>query len=212
MNRLALIGSKEFAHQIRCFAERYGQFQVVGFFDDYRSPGSIVEGLPVLGGVADIEDKYKEGLFDFIFLAAGYSNFDFRERVFNQLKGVVPFANIIMPHVFFDENVSLGEGIFIGGETAIGSSTVIEDNVFIHGYSNIAHDNRIGKHTYISGRLDTAGFVKIGERNFIGIRAIFSDHVETCADVWIGLGCIVAKDIKQPGKYMSPSIKLYKIE
>ena len=39
-----------------------------------------------------------------------------------------------------------------------------------------------------------------------------ADHIKLTNDVWIGLGCIVTKDIKEPGKYMSPSAKLYKIE
>ena len=49
MKRLALIGSKEFAQQIRGFAEKTGEFMVVGYFDDFEEKGTIIEGLPVLG-------------------------------------------------------------------------------------------------------------------------------------------------------------------
>jgi sugar O-acyltransferase (sialic acid O-acetyltransferase NeuD family) len=211
MKKLALIGSKDFAEQIQCFVERTGEFVVVGYFDDFEPKGKIIRSLPVLGRIDEIEDVFKTGVFDNIFLAAGYNNFKFRENVFNDLYGKVPFANIIMPEVTIEENVTLGEGIFIGENSVIGQNTIIEDNVFMHMGTFLSHDNKVGMHTYISGRVDTAGFVTIGKRNFIGVRALFSDHITICDDVWIGIGCMVLKDIKEPGKYMTNN-KLYKIE
>ena len=212
MKRLALIGSKDLAEQIQNYVARTGTYSVVGFFDDYVESGTIIRGLPILGKISDAEKKYSEGFFDYVFFAAGYNNFSFREKVFSSLSEHIPFANIIDPSVSFGQNTKVGKGIYIGPDSIIGDNTIIGDNVFIHGNTIIAHDNVIGNHTYISGRVDTAGFCCIGERNFVGIKVLFSDHVKTCNDVWIGLGCIVAKDIKEPGKYMSPSAKLYKIE
>lgn len=212
MKRLALIGSKEFAQQIRGFAEKTGDFRVVGYFDDFEKQGTIIEGLPVIGSRKDIVDVYSSNKFDEIFIAAGYNNFEFRDKAFSELKGEVPFANIIMPDAELSETTSLGEGVFIGTKTYFGENVRIDDNVFIHGHTFISHDNVIGSHTYISGRLTTAGFVNIGKRNFFGIGAIVSDHISTCDDVWIGLGSIVAKRIKKPGKYISQNILLTKID
>ena len=155
---------------------------------------------------------YQKGIFDFVFEGIGYTRFDLREYYYNLLKGKVPFANIIMPDVTIGKNVVLGEGIYIGDNSYIGDDTIIENNVFIHGDSNIGHNNKIGAHTYISGRFNSAGFCSIGMRNFVGICVIIADHIKITSDVWIGLGCIVAKNVNQPGKYMSPSAKLYKIE
>jgi sugar O-acyltransferase (sialic acid O-acetyltransferase NeuD family) len=212
MIRLALIGSKDFAIQIRGFAEKTGQFQVIGYFDDFEEKGTLIEGLPVLGKRSDIETLFKDNIFDEIFLAAGYNNFQFRELAFNDLKGKVPFANIIMPDAELNDTTSLGEGIFIGTKNCFGENVRIDDNVFIHGHSFISHDNHIGSHTYISGKFTTAGFVTIGKRNFFGICSIVSDHISTCDDVWIGLGSIVAKKIKRPGRYVSQNILLTKID
>ncbi len=211
MKRLALIGTKEFSDQIITFANRTGEFEFVGYFDDLVEKGTTINGNPVFGKVEDAISLYKEGVFDCIFEGIGYTRFDLREYYYNMLKGKVPFANIIMPKVNIEENVKLGEGIFIGENSDLGQNTVIEDNVFMHMGTFLAHDNKVGKHTYISGRIDTAGFVTIGERNFVGVRALFSDHVSTCDSVWIGIGCMVLKDIKESGKYMSNS-KLFKIE
>lgn len=212
MSRIALIGSKEFAQQIRSSIDAIGTDEVVGYFDDYMVAGSIVEGLPILGSTKDIWKIYNNQFFDSLFIAVGYSSFDFRERMFDEFHGRIPFSNIISRSANIDPSVIIGEGVHIGPDSSIGPHSIIADNVFIHGVSSIGHDNMIGRHTYISGRFDSAGFVQIGARNFIGIRVMFSDHISICDDVWIGLGCVVAKNIKEPGKYMSPAAKIYKIE
>lgn len=211
MKRLALIGSKEFAKQICAFVEETQEYNVVGYFDDYEEIGTLIRNIPVLGKISDIERCYKDALFDYVFFAAGYNNFSFRESTFNFLKGKVPFANIIMPNVKLGNNVKLGEGVFVGNNTMIDDDTIIEDNVFIHGHSEIGHDNIVGSHTYISGRFNSAGFTKLGKRNFYGICVIVSDHITICDDVWVGLGCVIAQNITEAGKYMIKT-KLYKID
>ena len=212
MKRLAIIGAKEFAEQITDFAIQTGQFEVVGYYDNLVPKGAVVNGLPVLGTVADAVSGFEGHVFDEIFIGVGYTRFDLREQFYLQLKGKVPFANIIMPSARIAESAKLGEGVFIGGQTVIDAGSVIADNVFIHGMSNIGHNNSVGAHTYISGRFNSAGFCTIGKRNFIGICVLMADHIDITDDVWIGLGCIVAKNIKESGKYMSPAAKLYKIE
>lgn len=212
MKRLALIGSRAFASQIRQYAENTNNYRVVGCFDDFEEKGKLINGIPVFGGISDVEEVFNAGAFDCLFFAAGYNNFQFRENAFLRFKGKVPFATIIMPTAQVSAGVKIGEGVFIGDGCFIAANTQIEDNVFIHGSSHIGHDNHIDSHTYISGRFDTAGFCTIGKRCFIGIRVCISDHITICDDAWIGLACVVAKDIKEPGKYMSAATKLYKVE
>ena len=211
MKKLALIGSKEFAQQIRHFAEYAGGYETVGYFDDFVTAGEVIEGLPVLGHIDDIEDEFKRGKFDEIFLAAGYNNFMFRESVFDGLKGKVPFATIIDPTAEVCRGVSLGEGVYVGRNTIIDDCAIVDDNVFIHRNCLIGHDSHIHSHSYISGLDHMAGYCDIGKRNFIGLSVCIADHISTCDDVWIGIGCIVAKRIKKPGKYMTESVLLTKI-
>lgn len=211
MKKLALIGSKDFAQQIRHFADYAGDYETIGYFDDFEEPGSIVEGLPVLGHYMDIEDEFRKNKFDALFLAAGYNNFQFRESAFMQLKGKVPFATIIDPTAEICRGVQLGEGVYVGRNTIIDDCAIVEDNVFIHRNCLIGHDSLIHSHSYISGLDHMAGFCEIGARNFIGLSVCVADHITTCDDVWIGIGCIVAKNIRKPGKYMTESVLLTKI-
>jgi len=212
MKKLALIGTKEFAQQIRGFIKRIGGFEFVGYLDDMVEKNTIIEGYSVLGSVSDAKYLYKQGIIECVFIAIGYSRFDLREFYYNILKNVVPFANIIEPTAELGENVKLGEGIYIGRNTIIDDGTELKDNVFIHRNCLIGHDSIIGKHTYCSGMDHMAGFCYIGERTFIGLSVCVADHIVIGDDVWVGIGSIVAKNLKKSGKYLSQNILLTKIE
>ena len=209
--RLTLIGTKEFSDQIIHFAEKTGEFDFVGYFDDIDEKGTVINNHPVLGRVEDAIDLYKDSVFDCIFIGIGYTRFDLRQYYFELLKGKVPFANIISPSAVIQDHVTLGEGVFIGDNSYLDDQTCIEDNVFIHVGTTLGHNNRIGAHTYISGRFDTCGNVTVGKRCFIGVRCLVSDHISICDDSWIGIGCVVLKDIIQSGKYMSMT-RLIRVE
>lgn len=209
--RLTLIGTKEFSDQIIHFANRTGEFEFVGYFDDLVEKGTTINGFPVLGKVEEAIALYKNGVFDCIFIGIGYTRFDLRQFYYEMLKGKVPFASIISPTAVIHDHVTLGEGVFIGDNSYIDDKTCIEDNVFIHVGTTLGHNNLIGAHTYISGRFDTCGNVTVGKRCFIGVRCLVSDHISICDDTWIGLGSVVLKDITQSGKYLSMT-RLIRVE
>lgn len=211
MKKLALIGTKEFSEQIYHFAKRTGEFEFVGYFDDLVEKGTVINGYPVLGKVEEAETLYKEGVFDCIFEGIGYTRFDLREYYYDMLKGKVPFANIIDPTAELGRDVKLGEGIYVGRNAIIDDETVIEDNVFIHRNNMVGHNSIVHKHSYLSGLDHMAGFCEIGTRTFIGLSVCVADHIKIADDVWVGIGCIVAKNIKKPGKYMTESVLLTKI-
>ena len=211
MKKVALIGSGEFAQQIRSIFNGFEDYQIVGYFDDTKEINSIVNGLPILGTVDDVELLYKNKVFELLFVAAGYSNFEFRERVYEKYANKIGFATIVEPSAYIGFNVRIGEGVYIGRNCYIASNSKVGNNVFMHAGTTIGHDNMIGDHTYISGRFDTCGRVIIGKRCFIGVRCLISDHVTVSDDVWIGIGSMVLKDILQPGKYMTVS-RLMKLE
>lgn len=212
MKKLAIIGTKEFAEQITDFAIETGQYEVIGYYDNIEPKGKVVNERPVLGTVADAVEGYNSHVFDEIFIGVGYTRFDLREAFYNELKGKVPFANIIMPSAEVSPSAKLGEGNYVGPHTTIAAHTVVENNVFIHGNCLIGHDSHIKSHSYFSGRDFMAGFCELGERVFVGLSVCIADHMTVTDDVWVGIGSIVAKDLTVPGKYMSPSVRLVKVE
>lgn len=212
MKKLAIIGTKEFAEQITDFAIQTGEFEVVGYYDNIELKGNVVNGRPVFGTVADAIKDHQNKVFDEIFIGVGYTRFDLREQFYSQLKGKVPFANIINTTAEVSPSARLGEGVYVGPHTTIAANTIVENNVFVHGHCLLGHDCHIHSHTYFSGRDYMAGFCNIGSKVFIGLSVCVADHISITDDVWVGIGSIVAKDLTQSGKYMSASTRLVRVE
>lgn len=211
MKRLALIGSKALAHGVHDMVDLYRLYELVGYFDDYVERGTIVEGRPVLGGTDECIGLYHQGLFDCIFIASGYNNFNGRAQLYEKIKGIIPMANIISPSAFVHPTVKLGEGILLSDGVYINRDSIIEDNVAITLRSVVNHGGHVKKHTFFSTGVTTAGNVTIGERCFVGVGVTISDGVTICDDVWLSPGSIVIKNIKKPGHYLSQAAKLYHI-
>lgn len=209
--RIVLIGAGDFGKQILSYINTINKYIVVGFFDDKKKLGSSFENIPIIGNVDDIISKYNEGLFDCAFISIGYKWFDVRENIYNRLKYHVPLANIISPLATVKKNAILGEGILITDNAYVSETAIIEDNVCITLGSTVNHGCIVKKHTFFSTNVSLAGNVIIGEKCFIGIGCTIADGVSICDNVWLSPGCIVVKNIKKPGQYISSALKLFNI-
>ena len=212
MKRIAFLGTGDLAIDLCERVQLWNQYEVVGFFDGSLETGTVVCGFPVLGDDDDVEDLYKKGVFDYIYIAIGYLNFQVREILYNRFKGVVPMANIISPTAYVHPTASLGEGIQLSDGVYIAQHAVVEDNVLITLHSIVNHGGHVKKHSYLSTRVTTAGNVTIGERCFVGVGVVISDGVTICDDVWLSPSSVVVTDIKKSGQYMSQAARLFNIK
>lgn len=201
MKRLAIFGSKDLAKTIIENAVECGKYTIYGYFDNFEVKGKIIDNYEVKGNtIEDVIQQYEQNLFDCIYIAIGYNHFNAKEKIYNSIKGLIPLANIISNDTYISDSAVLGEGIFIGRGSKIGPRCLIEDNVHI-GSAILGHDNTIGKHSYLSGSNAIAGFTTIGSKCFLGIGVLVSDHISICDDVWCGIGMVIMRRIKKPGKY-----------
>lgn len=208
--RLAIFGSADLALKVTNDALASEEYEIFGYFEDFKPQGFVVNGYKVWGKLDDAINLYEKKAFDCLYIAVGYNHFDLRESIYNRVKGVIPLANIVSKDAFIYDSASLGEGVYIGARTQVGPYCEIEDNVHINGNIILGHNNKICKHSYLSGGDQIAGYTKIGSRCFIGIGVVIADKLEIVDDVWVGLGMVVYKSIKKAGKYavMQKVIKL----
>lgn len=211
MKKLAIIGTREFGVQVLNYARNTGRYEVVGWIDDLEEVGNLICNLPVICNVENAVHYYNKGLFDFAFIAIGYSKMDIKQSVYNIIKGEIPLANIIAPSAIVSPTAILGEGILINDYVTIDKNTVVNDDVVLLGHTLLTHDCNIGKHCYIAGNNSIAGFVTIQDNVFIGLGAAISDHVSICSNTWVGIGCVVVESITVPGKYMSRAMSLIRV-
>jgi sugar O-acyltransferase (sialic acid O-acetyltransferase NeuD family) len=201
MKRVAFIGSGEMARHVAHYMTEDKQFEVVGYYDDFAPVGSIVNNYPVLGKLDDIETQFKNGVFDELSNAIGFTRMQYRREVFERFENKIPFAIFIHSSCIVDPSAKIGKGCVIFPKCILYLDAIVEDNVFIQINSYVT-DSVVKKHTLISGTVSVAGRSIIGETCFIGVGSIISSDVEICNDVFTGAGTVVVKDITEPGTYV----------
>ena len=202
MIKIAIIGSGDLGLQILNLSHHIKNIEVVGFFDDLAKKGEIVEGIPILGGISEVDEAFTKNLFDQLSLAIGYKHFEFREKTFNQFQNKIPFVNLIHPTSFIDTTAELGEGIIIFANVTIDYKCSIKDNVLVNIGSTIAHHTAIGEHSFLSPRVALAGFITVGAKCNLGIGSIIIDNISLCSQVQLGAGAVVIENIKEQGLYL----------
>lgn len=212
MKKIAFIGSGDLAIDLCERVVLWNQYEVAGFIDGSQEKGTLINGYLVLGNDDDVISLYNSGVFDCIYIAIGYLNFQVREMLYNRFKGKVPFANIISPSAYVHPTAKIGEGIQLSDGVYVAQHAVIDDNVLITLHSIVNHGNHIMKHTFFSTRVTPAGNVTIGERCFVGVGVVISDGITICDDVWLSPGSIVVSDIKKPGQYLSAAARLVNVK
>jgi sugar O-acyltransferase (sialic acid O-acetyltransferase NeuD family) len=202
MKRVAIIGSGDLGQQIAYHIKTDNQFEVAGFFDDYREPGILVNGYSILGGIDKIHQSFNHNDFDELFIAIGYKHIQIRAAIYERLKGKVPFATFVHSSCIIDRTAVIAEGVCVYPGCIIDQGVKIEENVLINVGCCIAHHTVIGQHTFLSPRVAIAGFVKIGSKNIIGINATIIDNITTADGVQLGGGTVVIKSIDNSGLYV----------
>jgi len=191
--RIAIIGAAELGRLIASHAYHDSHYEVVGFYDDFKDVSSYFN-FPVLGKTDKVITDYQNNLFDAIMIGIGYDKMNARSSIFNQLKGKIPFANIIHSSSYVDKSCDLGEGIFILPGVIVDLDVKLEDNVLINTGTIIAHHTKIGKHSFLAPGVHIAGLVNVGEECFIGIGAIIKDCITLNNRSVIGAGSLVLSD------------------
>lgn len=192
--RIAVIGSGEYAGQIKDFIRNYSDYEFAGFIDN-------VNGNPeILCGDNEVPESYKEKKFDLLFNGIGYADFSLRKRLFEKFRSFgVPFATFVHPTAFIHCNARIGKGVYVGPHSSVLKDAVLEDDVAIMTDVLVSHNVHIKAHTYVAGMVAFGGYVHIGESCFIGLNSTLRDHVQIADRTIVGCGSNVIKDISESG-------------
>jgi sugar O-acyltransferase (sialic acid O-acetyltransferase NeuD family) len=207
MERLAIIGSGDLGQLIAYHAETDKKYIIAGFFDDYRSSGTMVDKYNVLGKTDDIVTLFQQGIFDRLLVAIGYKHFEARKRFFDQFYGQIPFASLVHSSCYVDPSCNIGEGSVLLPGSVLDRNVKIGRNVLINVASTVAHDSTVGDHSFLSPRVAIAGFTQVGYCCNIGINTTIIDNITITDNVQTGGATVVIKNITEKGLYVGNPAK-----
>jgi len=201
MKRVAFIGSGEMAITIKRYLEEESKYDIVGYIDDLKTIGEIIDGKPIICNSKEAFSFYKS-TFDYIVIAIGFEKFEYREQYFNLFFEKIPFLTYIHPSCVISKSSNIKEGVIMLPGCIVDHDVCIEENVFMHLSCTVSHNTIVKRHTYLSPEVKIAGFSHIGEKCNMGINTTVSDRIKVCDFVRTGACAVVVKDITEPGTYV----------
>lgn len=166
-------------------------FRVLGYLDDGKARGDIVDGRPVLGKIPDITSICASQSVA-VLNAVGFVTPDasLRTRFFRMASE----AGALLPPFIHksatvDPRATLGRGVQIHAGAVVGPDAVVEDGAMINTGAVISHHCHIGRHTHVAPGAVLAGAVSVGSESIVGM------GVSAYLGITIGSGCVIENGV-----------------
>ncbi|MEK5493967.1 acetyltransferase [Paenibacillus sp. FSL R7-0297] len=202
MRKVVIWGSGGHAREINWLCEEL-EVQVVGFLDERpEMKGQVVDGVPVLGTLVNIELLKNEVEL----VCSGVGDPVLKKRFAKAAiqSGFRIAAPLIHPHVRLNRKNIIGAGSMIFEGALLSGNITIGQHVIINRGVSLSHDIIIGDYVTLSPGVHLAGNVTIDEGAYIGIAASVREKRHIGCWSLIGGGAFVKDDI--PGFTMAAGV------
>lgn len=130
-----------------------------------------------------------------------------RKMVINKLPSNTTFATIIHPSAIISEWVEIGEGSIIAAGSILTCNILIGKHSHINLNTTIGHDCNLGDFFTSAPGVNISGNCICGNCVYFGANSSVREKISICANVTIGMGGVVVKDIIEPGVYVGLPVK-----
>ncbi len=196
MKKIVIIGAGGFGREIKTIIDSINKvdptFDFIGYYDDGLEKGTLINGIPTLGKVSDL-NTIKEELG--VILAVG--NPAVKKKIISKIKNDnISFPNIISPNaIISDDFVSLGKGNIICAGTIITCNIDIKDFVILNLMCSVGHDTIIHNYCSFMPSVNISGEVIVHEGVYVGTGAKIINQLEIGTNTIVGAGAVVAKSL-----------------
>lgn len=164
--------------------------QAVGILDNNPTlAGTMLMGVPILGGFDLAVGLLKEGKFDTL-ISTVVRDIGDRASIFERFTQLgIPFTNIIASSANVRSDARLGKGNLVVHGSYIATGVTLGDNNFLAAGTYIEHHSIIGSHCTFGPRTSLSGKVQVGDR------VKFGTHVAVEPFIEIGSASVIASGI-----------------
>jgi sugar O-acyltransferase (sialic acid O-acetyltransferase NeuD family) len=195
--KVAIIGAGGFAREVLdifdACNEAGDRYDVLGYIVEpgFGSPGVIVNGKPILGGL-DWLGKRRDEVFAICAIGAPEVR---RRLVVEAMSKGARFCSIIHPTVLMSRWISMGSGVVIGAGCILTNQIRIGDHVQLNLDCTVGHDTTIEDFATVSPGTHISGNVTIRSGCFIGTGVNIINRLEIGEWSVIGAGSTLIRNV-----------------
>lgn len=196
LKKIAIIGAGGFGREVKSIIDEINKekkkYNFVGFFDDGFQKGEIINGFPILGGVADI-NKIEEEFSIVIAIGDPRIKSKIHQMITNNF---IEYPNLIHPKSLISEDfVELGIGNIITAGCILTCNIKIENFVILNLMCTVGHDTLIKSYSSFMPSVNISGEVNIGTAVYVGTGAKIINLLEIGENTIVGAGAVVSKSL-----------------
>lgn len=169
------------------------QWRIIGFFDDARQQGEIINGFPTLGGMEVLNHWENE-----IAVAIAIGLPSVKKRIFNNITNpVVTYPTLIHPSVLICDNnyVQIGQGCIICAGNIITTNIKLGNFIILNLACTTGHDTIIGDYSSFMPSVNISGEVFVGDEVYVGTGAKIINQIKIGEQAIIGAGAVVTRNL-----------------
>jgi sugar O-acyltransferase (sialic acid O-acetyltransferase NeuD family) len=195
---LLVVGAGGFAREaveaVRAVNALHPTWDLLGFLDDDASlAGTRVDGVPVLGPVAEVA-RHPDAMV--VVCTGSPANYTSRKRIVERL-GLPParYARIVHPAASLAGSTMLGEGSVVLAGVVATAAVRIGAHVAVMPGCVFTHDDVVGAYATLGAGVRLAGGVEVAEGAYLGSGALVREHRRVGAWSLVGMGSLVLTDV-----------------
>ena len=141
--KLLLVGAGGFGRMV---AEQAMLQYDCAFVDDGQAVGTKICGIPVVGGIADLQWLRKE----YNLLVVGIGNNKFRAQVYEKAKALgYAFPNIVTPNAYISPYAKVGSGCVVLQNACIQNGATVGNGVLLNAGTEVHCDAAVGDYALV---------------------------------------------------------------
>jgi sugar O-acyltransferase (sialic acid O-acetyltransferase NeuD family) len=195
---LILVGAggfgRETAEAVRALNDHGVAWRLLGYVDDDpRRHGTLVEGIPILGGREVIGQAATASVVVCTGRPGDYAS---RQRIVTAL-GLAPqrYATIVHPTAAVSGSSVIGPGSVLLAHVAVTAAVRIGAHVAVMPHVTLTHDDVIEDFVTVASGARLGGAVHVARGAYVGAGAIIGEHRSVGESSLVGMGAVVTKDI-----------------
>jgi sugar O-acyltransferase (sialic acid O-acetyltransferase NeuD family) len=192
--RLLLVGASGLAREVLAVVREWGSHEVIGFLDDdVERRGSVVDGLPVIGGVEEIKELGDVALVLCVGRGAGRESL--AARLTSLGVGDDRYATVIHPSVAVPAGSRVGAGSVLLAGVVLTTAVVIGRHVVVMPHATLTHDDVVEDFATLCAGVALGGDVRVGRGAYLGMSSSVRERVVVGAGATLGMGGVLLADL-----------------